>query len=244
MQQIPFDAMFSGIIGKEYDLLKLICPLATEMSRLVGDQVAKYGSALTQPLKVVEIGSGTGITTLNILTARNDVQVISIDNEPTMQEQAKRNLSKWADQGSLLFCRDDALSALEDMPTGSADIVASAYTLHNFLESYRAATLREIFRVLKPGGQFINADRYALDDLSEHTRLIQEEVSGYFSVLTELNRLDLLEQWIIHLFSDESENRVMREGVALDSMRQIGYSNLSVSHRQQVNALLLGTKPN
>lgn len=31
--------MFSGVIGQEYEMLKLICPLATEMSRLVGTAV-------------------------------------------------------------------------------------------------------------------------------------------------------------------------------------------------------------
>ncbi len=35
-----FDALFSGVIGQDYEMLKLICPLATEMSRLVGQTAA------------------------------------------------------------------------------------------------------------------------------------------------------------------------------------------------------------
>ena len=31
-----YDALFSGIIGKDYDMLNLICPEATKMSHLVG----------------------------------------------------------------------------------------------------------------------------------------------------------------------------------------------------------------
>jgi hypothetical protein len=35
---------------------------------------------------------------------------------------------------------------------GSQDLVASAYTVHNFLETYRDQVLNEIFRVLRPSG--------------------------------------------------------------------------------------------
>ncbi len=103
--------------------------------------------------------------------------------------------------------------------------------------------INEVYRVLKPGGCFINGDRYALDDMSNHTRIIQEEVVGYFKVLTNINRLDLLEQWILHLFSDESENHVMRESVALGQMREAGFVGIELASRMEVNALLSAAKP-
>jgi tRNA (cmo5U34)-methyltransferase len=87
---------------------------------------------------------------------------------------------------------------------------ASAYTVHNFLETYRDQVLTEIFRVLRSGGIFLNGDRYALDDTAEHTRLTQEEVRGYFKAFSAISRLDLLEQWVLHLFSDESADHNMR----------------------------------
>jgi tRNA (cmo5U34)-methyltransferase len=97
--------------------------------------------------------------------------------------------------------------------------------------------------VLKPGGRFINGDRYALDDISLHTRIIQEEVSGYFKVLTNINRLDLLEHWVVHLFSDESENHVMRESAALQQLNDAGFTDVRLSHRMEVNALVTALKP-
>lgn len=237
-----YDAIFSGVIGKEYEMLKLICPLMTEMSRLVGETASCY-PAKQAVLNVVEIGGGTGITTLALLTSRNDLHVTSIDNEPTMQNQAKQHLNAWSEENRLTFNGLDALSALQTMPADSADIVASAYTLHNFEDGYRQRVIVEIFRVLKPGGQLINGDRYALDNINQHTRMIQEEVSGYFKVLTGINRLDLLEHWLVHLFSDESENHVMREGVALAQLQQAGFTDINLSHRMEVNALVTAVKP-
>ncbi len=238
------DQDFSGILGQDYRLLKLICPLAAEMSRLVGRQVGDYQPRLpVDRLQVLEIGGGTGITSLAILTAREDCHVLAIDNEPNMLDQARQNLQHWTDQGRLAFLEQDALTALQRQETAAIDIVASAYTLHNFHDAYRSQVVREIFRVLKPGGLFVNGDRYALDDIDAHTRLIQQEVSGYFTVLTKLQRLDLLEQWLVHLFSDESENHVMRETPALRLLRETGFVDIKLTARQQVNALLNASRP-
>lgn len=239
----PYDAIFSGVIGQDYELLNLICPLATKMSRLVGAAASEHAAQTTGNLSVVELGGGTGITTLSLLTASDKLNILSIDNEPVMQEQAKKHLHKWAAEGRVAFCGDDALTALENIATGSVDIVASAYTLHNFLDTYRKEVIREVFRILKPGGRFINGDRYGLDDVSKHTRTIQDEVGGYFKVLTQLNKLDVLEHWIVHLFSDESENHVMRESIALDQLRDAGFSDINLTHRLEVNALVTATKP-
>lgn len=236
------ESVFSGILGRDYELLKVLSPLAAEMSRLVGDALAQYSNS-SSPQQVLELGGGTGITTLSLLTARDDAQIISIDCAATMQDQAKQHLKQWVEAGRLRFYLQDALAALRETQTESVDVVASAYTLHNFQDDYRQNVVAEIFRVLKPGGQFINGDRYALDNLSEHTRLIQEEVSHYFTVLTDLQRLDLLEQWIVHLFSDESEQHVMRESRALKLLDTVGFKQVKLSHRQQVNALVTALKP-
>ena len=239
----PYDAMFSGVIGQEYDMLKLISPYATEMSRLVGETVASVCQHQQDNVNVLELGGGTGITTLALLTASDRPIILSIDNEATMQDQAKISLAEWVTAGRLTFSATDALTALQAQADNSIAIVATAYTLHNFSAEYRLQVLAEIYRVLKPDGQLINGDRYALDDISAHTRATQKEVTGYFKVLTGINRLDLLEHWLVHLFNDESENHIMREGIARQQMQQLGFQSIEFSHRLEVNALLTASKP-
>jgi len=244
MDDARLDAMFSGVIGQEYQTLKLICPLAAKMSQLVGESLQQIVSTLPseQPFSVIDLGGGTGITTLAILMAGESVNVVSVDCEATMQNQAKHSLRKWTGQGRLSFDGRDALNVLKDIATASIDCVASAYTLHNFLDKYRAEVISEIYRVLKPGGQFINGDRYGLDDISTHTRMIQNEVSGYFKALIEINKLDVLEHWIVHLFSDESENHVMRETFSLQQLQQAGFKDVFLSKRCEVNVLVVAVK--
>ena len=239
-----YDALFSGIIGKDYDMLNLICPQATKMSHLVGETLAQFAERKrNDTLNVVELGGGTGITTLALLNATENTRILSVDNEPVMQEQAKNHLKSWVESGQLTFSPVDALSALHYLPSASVDVIASAYTLHNFLNLYRSDVIAEIYRVLKPGGKFINGDRYALDNISLHTKTTQEEVAGYFRVLVAENKLDLLEHWIIHLFNDESENHIMRETPALEALQETGFMAINLSYRSGVNALVTAMKP-
>ena len=241
MQSFDVERLFSGLIGAEYDLLKSICPAVVEVSQRVGQTLATW--ELGKPLKVFEIGCGTGITTLALLNARQDIILTAIDNEPTMLEQAKQNLAHWIDKGQLRLIETDAVSALNALPDNSVDVVASGYVTHNFLQGYRIKVFEEIYRVLKPGGAFINGDRYGLDDTLEHTRLTQEEVKFWFKTFGEMNRYDLLEHWIVHLFSDESPDHIMRLGVSLECIKEIGFNPISVLFREGINTLLLAEKP-
>ncbi|ADE16824.1 Methyltransferase type 11 [Nitrosococcus halophilus Nc 4] len=244
MRNTEIERLFSGLIGEEYELLRVMHPEAAEMSKRVGEFVSNNGtSGAGLPLKVLEIGCGTGITTLALLNSREDIHLTSVDNEPTMLNQARQNLSRWIEKGQVILVENDALSALCDLPDDSLDMVASAYTLHNFLNSYREKALAEILRALKPGGIFVNGDRYGLDDFEAHTQQVQTEVKRYFEVLMERNRTDVLEQWILHLFSDESPHHVMRTQPTLQTMEAIGFYPVEEHYRQGINALVSGRKP-
>jgi ubiquinone/menaquinone biosynthesis C-methylase UbiE len=237
------ERLFSGQLSAEYEMLKLICPAAAAMSGRVGDFVAHMPAPPARPLNAVEIGCGTGITTLALLHAREDLVIAALDNEPGMLSQARDNLSAFIDQGRVRLIEADALAGLRALPTGSIDLAASAYAAHNFLEPYRVKVLAEIYRVLAPGGLFVNGDRYALDDTAEQTRLTQKEARHYFKTLSAINRHDLLEQWVIHLFSDESADHIMRLGPSLAAMREIGFDPIDVRFRDGVNTLLTAAKP-
>jgi tRNA (cmo5U34)-methyltransferase len=238
------ELLFEGPLAEEYEMLAVICPSAAEISRRVGEYVAgwlpPYPAA---SLKLLEIGSGTGITTARLLASRKNALVESVDNAPAMLAQARHNLAAALAANRLRLIERDALSHLQAMPDASADVVASAYTLHNFLHGYRQSVLKEILRVLKPGGLFVNGDRYALDDAAEHLKITQAEVRHYFRVFAELKRPDLLEQWIVHLFSDESEEHIMRLQPALEMMADSGFANTSLHFRDGVNALVSAVKP-
>lgn len=245
MNAIRDERLFSGLIGAEYDLLRLICPAAAEISLKVADYVGGWRPAYPHdgPITAYEIGCGTGITSHALLSARPGLQLLAIDSEPVMLDQARANLASWLEQDRLRLEEIDALTGLQTLPTASQDVVASGYAIHNFLEPYRREVIGEIARVLKPGGVFVNGDRYALDDTQAHTRATQDEVRHYFKTFSSIGRMDLLESWIVHLFSDESEDHIMRLQPAIATLEAAGFAAIEVKYRSGVNTLLTAHKP-
>jgi tRNA (cmo5U34)-methyltransferase len=194
-------------------MLDLISPAAA-MSKRLGGFVAGFPADVRKhpgSLSVFEIGCGAGITTLALLQSRGDLLILAADNEPARLSQARENLSIFIEQGRIRLIEADALSP--PCGTGSQDLAASAYTVHNFLETYRDQVLNEIFRVFRPSGIFVNGDRYALDDTAAHTH------------------------------SDESADHVMCLGPSLTKMRGIGFDPIEVHFRDGVSTLLTAVKP-
>jgi len=232
---------FTGAIGAEYEMLRLICPTAAELAGMVGRRVADFRPG--EALSGLEIGCGTGVATLSLLSARADLRLLAVDSSPKMLEQARANLADFEGAGRVAFKLADALVALQETPSSSLDVVASNYATHNFEAEHRRRVFEEIARTLKPGGIFVNGDRFAIDDAAAHVAHTQGEVRHWFKTFAALNRYDLLEEWVLHLFSDESPARIMRFAPTLRALGEAGFAPVVAEWREGVDALVVATKP-
>jgi ubiquinone/menaquinone biosynthesis C-methylase UbiE len=237
--------LFTGQIGEEYEMLRLICPNAAKLAGKLGDYVGAWGGtyASSTAIRGFEIGCGTGISTLALLAGRADLHLIAVDASAKMLEQARRNLSEWTSAGRVEFVEADALESLTRERDANFDLVASNYATHNFTGEYRRRVVEEVFRVLKPGGLFLNGDRFAIDDPAAHLALTQSEVRHWFKTFAAINRYDLLEDWVVHLFSDESPEHVMHFTPALEHLREVGFAPTHVEYREGVDTLIAAFKP-
>jgi ubiquinone/menaquinone biosynthesis C-methylase UbiE len=98
--------------------------------------------------RVLDIGCGTG--SLVVLTKQSfpDVEVVGLDPDEKALTRATRKAQRVG--ASIQFDRGfaDAL----DYPDASFDRVFSSFMFHHLRRDEKARTLREIGRVLKPGG--------------------------------------------------------------------------------------------
>ena len=233
---------FRGALSNEYALIRKALPHCDDLQRHIRAAVAAY-RASHGPIRVIEIGCGTGVTSEAILSARTDLTLTALDNEVRMVRQAVRRLKKpIAARRCQVLCVD-ALAHLRRLPARSVDLVASALTLHNMNRSYRDRVHQQIFRVLKPRGLFVNADKLAPDDDRQRFVELGKALSWFFKAFVPAGRYDLLREWVLHNVADQGPDRVMKEKATMASLKKIGFTPIRLSARYNMEAVLHARKP-
>jgi MPBQ/MSBQ methyltransferase len=135
-----------------YNLLSLVYDVLNPhiYTSSARDEVAKMVDVGKQ-LQVLDVGCGTGYTTLGVLSVFNVGQVIGIDQNLRQLHRAVRNLS--AHKSRTIFSQGD----VESLPfrDGIFDAVISAGAVEYFPDPEKA--LKEMVRVAKPQGRVIIA---------------------------------------------------------------------------------------
>ena len=104
------------------------------------------------PTLVLDLGAGTGALAEAVLEHERVGSVEAVDIDPEMLAQARIRLKRF---GTRARCRRRSFDAL--LP--ECDAVATSLALHHVPTMERKLTLYErIYRALRPGGVFVNAD--------------------------------------------------------------------------------------
>ncbi len=108
-----------------------------------------------EPPRLLDLAGGTGTITLRTLARFPGAQATVVDQDPVLLAIAESSLR---DRATIVDADLSAPGWQAKLPTESFDAVLTATALH-WLPAERVATLyNEIFRVLRPGGLFANAD--------------------------------------------------------------------------------------
>ena len=99
---------------------------------------------------VVDVCTGTGSSALRMAEESPGTRIIGIDFSEGMLRKA-RNKSP---QGANLFWIQAEVSHLP-VSSGAVDRVTCAYAMYELSDRIREEALKEIFRILRPGGMFV-----------------------------------------------------------------------------------------
>lgn len=139
--------------------------------------------AAAAPRRVLDLGTGTGNLTLRCLARGADV--VGLDPSEGMLAKARE---KAAGLGRIAFAQAAEPFLSVPFPEASFDAVASTYAFHHVPHSRQPDSVREMFRVLRPGGVWVLGDLVFENEAAERKALrefswLEEE---YFVRLEEL----------------------------------------------------------
>lgn len=132
-----------------YDLLCLPFGLGRRFQRGVAERLA-----LTAGERLLDVGCGTGTLLTEVQRRVPGVVAVGVDPDPTILRIAARRLARRGCRADLQVARAEALP----FPDASFDAAVSTLVLHHLPTPAKRAALREIHRVLRPGGRFLLVD--------------------------------------------------------------------------------------
>jgi len=132
-----------------YDfMMKYAARESTFKPKLVGQARIERGH------KILDLGCGTATLTILLKKTQPEAEVIGLDPDPEILEIAK---SKVANAG-LDIALDYGTATQLPYPDNSFDRVFSSMVFHHLTLGNKFRALKEVFRVLKPGGELHVAD--------------------------------------------------------------------------------------
>jgi ubiquinone/menaquinone biosynthesis C-methylase UbiE len=136
-----------GRWARFYDLICTVGGLGTGFKRRIV-RLAK----LTPEERVLDVCCGTGV--LTCLAAQQAAGAVGIDGAPEMIDVAR---AKAARQGLAVDFRVALIEAIP-FPDGHFDVAFTTLIIHCLPPAVLRAGLRDVLRVLKPGGRLLVAD--------------------------------------------------------------------------------------
>jgi len=127
-------------------------PLYDPITRLLGGDAARQAlldhAAIRSGHRVLDVGCGTGTLAVQVKRLHPDVEVVGVDPDSKALERARRK----AERASVAVQFDGGYSTELPYPAASFDRALSSFMLHHLSPDDKDTTLREIRRVLRPGG--------------------------------------------------------------------------------------------
>ncbi len=249
-KQTTLDGRFAVILGSEYEKLLRAMPHYPQLQ----DAIARHAvEALPSPVgtgklrMILDLGCGTGLTTLALAAHANYGVIIGVDKEMTMLKQYMNNViegrkSALENGVAIKAYQSDILAFLKRWKNHSFDAVVSGFVLHNLPKVMRAEILKEVGRVLTPKGVFVNGDKIAPDDINLHNKYMMQQLTKFTQTYTAPEDAAYCIGWIEHYAVDNQPELRYTEAEVHSSLKAAGFRNVKIVERHCMDAVVVATK--
>ncbi len=166
--------------------------------------------------RLLDVGCGTGRLLGQLRRALPEAKLYGVDLSAPYLREAERHLGPAADVALLA-------ENAEDIPlqTGSFSAVVSTFLFHELPHDARRRVVREVHRLLVPGGTFVLADSLQSGDP------IGEEIAFYLDLFPRLYHEPYYKGWL----ADEAGALLSAEGFRVEARENHLFSKLVVARK-------------
>lgn len=118
--------------------------------------LADWARKQTVPLRILDLGCSDAWLATRAFRDANVESYRGVDVSDSSVERARTNAACWQGRADVVI--GNLADALADTPNDSATVVLASYSLHHFLADDKVKLIKDIHRVLAPGGTFVWID--------------------------------------------------------------------------------------
>jgi ubiquinone/menaquinone biosynthesis C-methylase UbiE len=195
-------------LGFNYQIFKRSVPHHDKLQNTIAKEVAK-----SPHNAVIDLGCGLGYTTEAVLKFSKPKHLYLVDYDKRMIEFVSQN-KKIIDKKSIniTISNEDILSFLDKIKSNSIDCIYSCWVIHNLKKTERAKIIKEVCRVLKKGGCFINGDKYSEMNEKNHKASFKWQESEYQKAIIKYPKDNAVYKgWISHHYEDDKNRFTEKE---------------------------------
>ncbi len=131
-------------------------PLAQEQIEVM---LRLLAASSPSPRRFLDLGCGDGVLSVAILNRFPEAQATLLDFSATMLEAAENRLQRHKTSVRFVSADYAAPAWLDSVATGASfDAIVSGYSIHHQPDARKRELYGEIFRLLAPGGIFVNIE--------------------------------------------------------------------------------------
>ncbi|MEC4985618.1 MAG: GNAT family N-acetyltransferase [Oscillatoria sp. PMC 1068.18] len=213
----------------EYDRLRRkLIPCFDDFYRIAVEIIP---GAPTAPLKILDLGAGTGLYSAMVQAAFPNAEITLVDFATEMLAQAKSRFQQIGKSPQIL------VGDYQQIDLGSGyDVVISGLSIHHLSDSEKQLLYQRIYRVLKPEGMFINAEQ-----VSGRTSKLEQE---YQKNWTEtICKLGVTENELKAAQQRREYDRLATVDAQLQWLEKAGFVDVDCWYKNYSFAVFGGTRP-
>jgi tRNA (cmo5U34)-methyltransferase len=200
-----------------------------EMRQYYGAAVWAMETIVPKP-GILDVGAGTGLLSAFLLEKFPDARLTLMDISENMLDEAKKRFATRPDT-EYIVC-DYSRSNLG----GPYDLVCSALSIHHLSPEDKRRLFGRIYRGLKPGGMFVNADQ-----ADGETPYFRKRYLDYWNdflrsgPLTEVQHAEILKR-------RDTLDRNEKLSVQLTWLKKAGFSDVDVVYKNRTFIVTVAKK--
>ncbi|MCG6550696.1 MAG: methyltransferase domain-containing protein [Candidatus Magnetominusculus sp. LBB02] len=192
------------------------------------------------PLSLLDLGSGDGALTHELLKAGTAASAVLVDGSKDMLDKAEARLKDFDLPKQFINCSFEEMVRQQDFPSGF-DMVVSALAIHHLITDDKAALYNKIYRLLNRGGYFVNVDVViAPSDSIENWYM--EIWKDWMRTKQAALGVDEPVEAIIHRYKDLAENKPDTLDCQLAMLKNAGFKEIDCYFKYGIFTIFGGKK--